>query len=791
MVKYLFYRTTIGALIPLLFATSVAGFAMPREHHCGITATDTASTVASRSRALARLAYFEQNCGQSGPDFTFVGSTSAFRVGLSSRGMTFSSPTDPPEDAREPLRIALAGASRVSGAGASPSRCKSNYIRGRDPAKWRLDVERFSRVEFLDVYRGVDVLYYWRGGELEYDYVLSPDAALDEIAFQVTGADRVFVDPVGDLVADRGSQRLRHRRPRAYQLVDGERLDVACRFVLGTANTVRFDVASHDSAVPLVIDPVVSFSSFLGGSGDLEQATAIAICPEGGVVVCGTAPSGFPVSADAIRTTASETEAFVAKISSDGSELEYATYVGGSGVDFGHAIAISASGEICLTGWTASRDFPVTPTAYQQQLAGVYNAFVTRLGDGGRTLISSTLLGGPAGAFGLSLAVDGDGNVAVTGEAGVDFPTTPGAFVSPEGRYNSFVARLNPSGSALLSSAFLGGCRASAIVVDAEADTYIVGYSDSDQLPASPDAYQSGRAGGLDAFVLKLTAEDSSALYLTYLGGSGSDLAFDVAIDAFGNAFVVGQTQKGFPTTEGAYRSKVRGTHDAFIAKLDANGTRLEYSTVVGGRSDRGGICPDLCLVEAALGVAVDPDGSAYVVGVAEPPDFPAINPLQTLLLRGNAFVLKVDPAGRSLLFSSLVGGTFSDVATDVARSPAGDVYVVGTTDSEDLPVTPGVFQPTRGGGLDAFVMKLGVPVIETVDDDGVQLIVKGRNFDPHASIVIDGRGYRSKPGDGAQGTSIVSKKALRRVPPSSTVSVEVRNSDATSSVAVPFTRKR
>jgi hypothetical protein len=615
---------------------------------------------------------------------------------------------------------------------------KANYFIGKDPSKWRTNMPTYAKVHYREVYPGIDLVYYGNQRQLEYDFVVAPGADPKKIVLGFKGADKLEIDAQGDLVLHTAGSTLRQKKPLIYQDIDGARRDIAGGYVLKPGSRVGFKVAEYDASRPLVIDPVLSYSTYLGGS-DGEYGAGIAVDATGNVYVAGyTRSTDFPTTADAFQPahTGGYNVAFVTKINPAGSALVYSTYLGGSNFEQAYGIAVDAEGSAYVTGRTSSWDFPTTAAAFQPAHTGGYNAaFVTKLNPTGSALVYSTYLGGSKSEYGYGIAVDTTGNAYVTGEThSTNFPTTPGAFQAawggdlaqcsscpgcdsgPKCSADAFVTKLNPSGSALVYSTYLGGIlidMGRRIAVDAAGNAYVTGGTASDNFPTTPGAFQV-TYGGFDdyfkynvgdAFVTKLNPSGSALVYSTYLGGPARDSAGGIAVDADGNAYVTGSTSSlNFPTTPGAFQTSFSGgSFDAFVTKLDPSGSRLVYSTFLGGSVDDG-----------AADIAVDKARNAYVTGSTTSTNFPTTERSFQATYGGgyyDAFVTKLDPGGSRLLYSTYLGGAASDFGGGIAVDTGGNVYVMGGTDSTNFSTTAGAFQSGFAGGsfdnpYDVFVAK-------------------------------------------------------------------------------------
>jgi hypothetical protein len=593
------------------------------------------------------------------------------------------------------VRMRLVGADpEATIAGVDPLPGRSHYLLG-EPGRWRRSVPSFARVQYTGVYPGVSLVFYGTERQLEYDFVVAPGADPAAVALAFDGVDGVRLDGDGDLVLATSAGELRLRRPVIYQEADGERRPVEGGYVLD-GDRVRFRVAAWDASRPLVIDPVLGYSTFLGGSSD-DQGFGIAIDSAGNAYVTGsTISSNFPVSSAPVQATrAGVTDAFVTKLSPGGTLL-YSTFIGGSGDDAGNAIAVDAAGNAYVAGTTNSTAFPVQG-AFQSTLRGGNDAFVAKLDPSGSTLVYSTYLGSNTDDTANGIDLDAAGNAYVTGStASSGFPNN-GA-VSCLGTKSTgddaFVARLDASGATVGYCRFVGGSGIDAgqgIAADAAGNVWFVGVTTSNNLPLVA-AVQPTFGGRSDGFVGKLDPT-GAVVYLTYLGGSGTDLALAVAADAAGNAYVTGSTDSAdFPTVS-PLQPSLGGGDDAFVTKLNAAGSVLVFSTYLGGLGD-----------DAGNGIAVHPgDSSVYVAGSTESVDFPVVAPIQPGLAgRLDAFVARLNPAGSALVTSTYLGGAGDDVAQAIRVDADGVVYLTGSTNSTEFPTATPI--QNAAGLLDAFV---------------------------------------------------------------------------------------
>lgn len=655
--------------------------------------------------SLAKLPLrFEPNRGQSDPQVRFLARGSGYGLYLTSgggsvmvlrRGGSASS-------AASVLRLDLVGANpEPKAVGADELAGKSHYFLGSDPAAWKTDVPQYARVELRDVYPGVDLTYYGNEGQIEYDFVVAPGADPKCIRFRVEGARSIRLDKVGNLALSADGGELVHRAPVLYQELDGKRQSVIGRYVRYGGTEIGFEIGSYDSARPLVIDPVLSYSTYLGGSGS-DLARGIAIDSSGNTYIVGSTESlNFPTASPLQAGSAGSSDAFVAKLNASGSALLYSTYLGGSSYDVGLGIAVDPSGNAYVTGSTFSPDLP-TANPLQASVGGMADAFVAKLNPSGSALLYSTYLGGTDYERGEHIAVDPSGHAYVTGWTGsLNFPTASPLQVSYAGTTDAFVAKLTASGSAFVYSTYLGGNSGEigwGITTDSSENAYVTGSTFSTNFPTA-NALHANNAGFGDVFIAKINPSGSAFVYSTYLGGENQEDGTAIAVDASGNVYVAGFTHSpNFPTVN-PFQSVLAGTKDAFVAKLNASGSALTYATYLGGTG-----------ADSAAAIAVDSSGDAYVAGTTGSTNFPLANPLQsTHAGNDDAFVTKLTSSGAALAFSTYLGGSGHEDAFAMAVHSAGDVRVTGGTASTNFP-TASPLQAANAGSDDAFFFKI-VPV--------------------------------------------------------------------------------
>ncbi|MGQ0570273.1 MAG: DUF7948 domain-containing protein [Armatimonadota bacterium] len=674
---------------------------------------DRAVDAAIRGRLVAAYGrlplHFEVNQGQSDPHVRFLARGRGYRLLLTSTEAVLMLTRTPRAAV---VRMRLVGANPAPEvSGLAELLGKVNYFIGDDPTRWRTNIPTYAKVSYQAVYPGVDLVYYGNQQELEYDFVVAPEVAPNKITLAFDGVERLEVDAQGDLVLHVADGQIRMRKPLLYQEVDAGRRSVAGGYVLKGRDEVGFQVDTYDVSRALIIDPVLSYSTYLGGS-DSDFGFALAVDTSRNVYVTGqTLSTDFPAPAGAFDTTPNgSTDAFVTKLNATGSLLVYSSYLGGSSNDEGRSLAVDASGSVSVTGVAGSTNFPTTVGAFDRTANGGGDAFVTKLNPAGSALVYSTYLGGSSGEAGAGIALDALGNAYVTGDTlSTNFPATVGAFATAaSGGGDAFVTKLNPAGALLVYSTFLwGGARdiGFGIAVDASGSAYVTGQTVSTNFPVTPGAFDTTVTGNGDAFVTRVNPTGSTLLYSTYLGGSDVDRGFRIAADAAGNAHVTGQTAStDFPTTPGAFDTMANGSSDAFVTKLNPPGSALVYSTYLGGASVENSF--------QLAGIAVDAAGNAYVTGDTSSTNFPTANALQSASGGGSdAFVTKLNPVGSALVYSTYLGGSGDDFGLAIAVDAWGNAYVAGATASTNFPTTAGVFDTTANGLNDAFIARISALV--------------------------------------------------------------------------------
>ncbi|MEJ2009723.1 MAG: SBBP repeat-containing protein [Acidobacteriota bacterium] len=616
------------------------------------------------------------------------------------------------------LRMKLEGANAEAAArGVDELPGKSNYFIGDNPSQWHRDVPTYAKVKYGNVYPGVDLTFYGNQRHLEFDFAVAPKSDPGRIRLALDGATRLTIDRKGDLIAEVGGGAIRFHKPVIYQPVTASGHGASARhfvnggYVLGPSGRVGLKVSDYDRTKPLIIDPMLSYSTYLGGNGD-DSGNGIAVDASGNVYIAGsTGSTDFPTKSPISSSIAGTQDVFVAKLNSSGTALVYSTYLGGNQADQGAAIAIDSSGDAFVAGTTYSSDFPTTSGAYQPDFAGGQSdVFAAKINPAGDTLTYATYLGGTGNDIASGIALDSSGNAYVVGNTtSTNFPTASPVQSANKGKTDAFLSKLKPDGSALVYSTYLGGSGADtgqAVAVDGSGNAYVAGITLSSNFPTA-SAYQSTYGGSGDAFIAKYNAAGTTLDYSTYLGGTGLDRAFSIAVDSSGNAYVAGDTTSTqFTATSGAPQISNNGNTDAFVAELGAGGTTLPYFTYLGGT-----------LADGVESIAVGGSGNLFVTGYTQSSDFPLLNALDATFGGGtcgqspcfDAFVSEITPA-TGFVYSTYLGGSGNDYGQAIALDSSGDAYIAGVTSSTNFPSTAGNFQSAAGSSTsssDAFVAKI------------------------------------------------------------------------------------
>lgn len=629
---------------------------------------------------------------------------------------------------------------------------KSNYLIGNNPQQWRTNISNFAKVSYEGLYPGINAVFYGSQEQLEYDFCVAPGANPKDVCLHIEGAQKLEIDERGNLCIALDKSEVQMNKPIVYQWDNEKKVPVDGQFVLLAKNYVGFAIGSYDPSKTLIIDPIIAYSTFLGGSGadggigligggglGTQNNMGIAVDRDGNAYICGqTSSKNYPTTPCAIQDTfAGGFDACVTKINCDGTKIIFSTYLGGSGFDGANAIAVDCEKNIYITGQTSSPNFPgtgfatiqPTSTGFQKHVSGTLgNAFLTKLDPSGKTILYSTYCGGfgehggnpnsVKGDVGSGIAVDDKGNAYFTGSTSSDtFPVTPGAFQTTYngGIWDAFIVKVDTKKrgkSSLIYSTFLGGIdedRAFGIAIDSCGNAYITGHTDSTNFPVKNALQPTYGEGNRDCFLTKLNSTGSDLIFSTYCGSDGNDQAFSIALDKCDNIYITGLTNStpnsnpqnpNFPSTNNAFQRLPQGDFlNAFITKFNAEGTAILFSTYFGGSNG----------FTFANSIGLDRFGNPCISGQTSATNLPTKNATQPVYGGGDSdgFVAKLSSDLSKLFFSTFLGGSMDDDAFSIALDWRGDVYIGGATDSTNFFTTRGVFQPTYGGGpLDIFVTK-------------------------------------------------------------------------------------
>jgi hypothetical protein len=578
-----------------------------------------------------------------------------------------------------------------------------------DPSRWQGGLPTRSSLIYRGLWPGVDLVFRGRGGRLKYEFHVAPGSDVRSIRLAYAGARRLTIGPGGRLLIRTALGTLADDAPVSYQRHGAVRTRVRSRYTLrGTASAYGFALGSeYDPTRPLVIDPGIAYSTFLGGSG-ADEGMGIAVDQRGNAYVAGrTLSVDYPHTPGAFDPAIggpSGSDAFVTKLDATGSRVLYSTYIGGGDTDEASAIAVDEDGNAFITGQTWSADYPVTLDAALASSSAAGDAFVSELGADGSQLVHSTLLGGSSRDAGLAIARAG-GGVYVTGyTASSDFPTTPDGFdLAFGGATDIFMAEFAIASGRLAYSTFVGGTGADAgfgIAADEQGGVYVTGRTSSGDYPTTASAFDSNLDGSVDAVVTKLQVGGPVLTYSTLLGGAAFDAGAAIAVDRRGRAHVTGVTASGdYPTTAAAHDASFGGVTDAFVTVLGTDGSAPAYSTFLGGGNR-----------DEGLGIALDEEQRSHVTGLTWSPDYPTTADAAGLALKGSAdaFMTRLGAGGGPLVYSTFIGGTDYDAGRAIAVDESGRrIYLTGETLSADHPTTSAAFDPGANGGRDAFVTRV------------------------------------------------------------------------------------
>ncbi|MEZ2232093.1 SBBP repeat-containing protein [Microcoleus sp.] len=694
---------------------------------------------------------FIANAGQTDPNVKFQVKGAGHSIYFTPNEVTFTAfqkSTEPGNAATNSatVRSSLANSNpnpTISGLEKLPG--FANFILGEDSSQWRTDVPTFNGVVYQNVYQGIDRVFKGTEGQLKSEFLVAPFADPSQIRMNYSGVNNIRLRDDGALILETPLGELIDNAPIVYQDINGQRVNVPAAYNLLGNNQVNFSLGYFDRTQPLVIDPVLAYSTYLGGSA-YDAANRMTVDSTGAAYIIGTTVNNFTTTPGAFQTTpGGQADFLVTKINPQGTALVYSTYIGGAGNEYGFGIAVDSQGNTYLTG-QVDPGYPTTPGSFQPT-APNYTAAVTKLNAAGNALVYSTFLGrSTSGALGNGIAVDSNGNAYVAGLTGGNnsspllvndgFPTVNASQPVYGGGIDAFIAKVNPIGSDLVYSTYFGGSGredAQAIAIDNNGNAYITGITYSTDLPGKDLGFQNALLGSYDGFVAKFDANGARA-YSTYLGGSGNEIGHDIAVDSSGNAYVLGRTTSTeFPTKNAVQATYGGGANDAFVIKLGPLGNNAIYSTYLGGSGD-----------DQGSRIAIDSANNVYVTGDTTSTNFPTKNAIQSVSGGGkDAFVTKINASGSALVDSTYLGGSGDDFSRGIAVDASGAVYVAGSTASTNFP-TANPLQAANGGGefgeFDAFITKIipGGPQVKIIESGGSTNVGESGTTDTYTVVLTN-----------------------------------------------------
>lgn len=642
---------------------------------------------------------------------------------------------------------------------------KVDYYIGSNSSQWKTSISTWNTISLGEIYPGITVILRANGNNIEKIFLVNPGANPEDIKIMIMGTSELEVTSEGDLKMKTPIGDVKLSKPHSYQ----EDKDIPANYIRD-GNIYSFHVGNYDTSKNLTIDPILQYGSYLGGTAE-DAGQSITVDDDGNIYITGyTSSANFPTTTGAYQTSPPGLyDIFISKLTpnSQGSyNLQYSTYIGGTHYDYSTSIAVDNNGNIYITGYTWSMDFPTTTGAYKTNNGGNTDSFIVKLApnnQGTNDLDYSTYIGGTSDDYGYGITVDNNGNIYITGcTFSYDFPTTTGAYqTSNAGNPDILIVKLAPNNqgsSDLQYSTYLGGSSYDygyGITADNVGNIYVTGCTWSGSwgtlFPTTTGAYQTSYSGSYgDAFISMLSPDSQGTddlKYSTFLGGTDDDGGQSITIDDNGNIYITGYTASNtFPTTTGAYQTSNAGNYDAFISKLAPNsmGTNdLQYSTYIGGNNYDYGWSIDL-----------DPERTIYITGYTASNNFPTTSGAYQTSLRGwgDAFISKVTPNNQGtsdLQYSTYLGGDGDEFGYSVSLDNAGNIYATGYTYSDNFPTTSGAYQGNYQGSGDAFLVKFGavadLNITKTVDNTSPQvedtviytIIVRNNGPDTSSGVTV------------------------------------------------------
>jgi hypothetical protein len=615
--------------------------------------------------------------------------------------------------------------------GGNESVTKTNIFKGSSQKDWKTNLTNYNDLIYQNIYDGINVKYFNQSGCLKYDFEVMPHADPNKIKFKYEGLSGITTDKNGNLIIDFGYGKITEEAPKIYQDISGQRIEISGKYFLDNDKNISFELSSYDNNYPLIIDPDLLYSTYFGGSGDDKIISGLAINSSGDIFAAGmtTSPS-LPSASGYDLTYNGSQDIFVFKFSSDLSQLKAVTYLGGSGSDgyvyIGAPLVIMPSGNIALTGYTMSSDFPTTPGVFGSgnTYGGAGDGFVSILDNNLTTLVASTYFGGSGADYAQTIAVDGSGNLYIGGTStSTNFPHFSNSYQNAnKGGYDVTLTKFDSDLSSILASTYIGGTGLTELpwaTVIANGSIYLAGGTISTDFPVTSGAYDKTENGDRDVFILKMDLNLSTLQASTYLGSPEYEQALGMTADNSGNIYVVGDCRSAnYPTTPTAFDKTYAGGSEIFISKLDGNLSTLLASTLLGGSGD-----------ESTRSIVVRSNGDVVIGGGTSSSDYSvSSDAIDNSFNGGNDGVitfLSNDLSTRN--YSSFLGGSGDDAIQAIAFN-GNSLYVAGYTNSTNFPVTAGAYDVTQNGGYDAFVSCISfaagsVPVLISPPNNSTGLI--------------------------------------------------------------------
>ncbi len=643
---------------------------------------------------------FEPNRGQAPAAVRYLARGRGFLLTAESKSLRFRTP-------QGDLRMQFAGArgnAPIEAEEILPG--KMNYLRTNDESRWHTGIPTYAQIRYRNLYSGIDLVCHGHQGDLEYDFILAPGARASAIRLDFPGIERLEIAENGDLVIENAGRRMVQHAPVIYQQIEGAPHRVDGHYVRRGARSAGFVLGAYDKSQPVIIDPTLVYASYVAAYGYQDQASGVAIDASGDAYVAGST----------LDPQYGDQDMFVIELDPTGTKLLNAAAVGGSYDDMGYGVAVDSAGNVYIAGATQSPDIQITGNSiYQHSLHGSENAYIAVLMPGLQKLVWASYLGGSKVDIAYTMALDGSRNVFVAGATiSTDFPTNSSSYQKKlNGGVDAFLTKLNANG-ALQFSTYFGGNGDDYIyglATDSSGSVYATGSTASTNLPTTGGVLQASNAGLTDAFVAKFN-NGGGLVYSTYYGGSGDDPAQGIAVDAAGNAYITGSTTStNLATTATGVQPGPGGSTDAYVAKLNPAGSALVWATYLGGKGD-----------DAGGAITVDSGGNVYVAGSTDSADFPVTKDAaqNTVGFAAVAFVSELSPDGGTLVYSTMYGGSGGDTASGIAVACTTGVFVAGTTQSTDFPVSAGAVGGQATGPANGFLIRFAGVGSPSINPNGV-----------------------------------------------------------------------